>query len=86
VAEAKKFVAPKNTSDGQGVAGEDHAKPSAANPLPSVLGGDSSSSGKAGDARCEGAHPLDDVEARDASCRCPVDVEVLEVSKDEVES
>jgi hypothetical protein len=83
---AKKFVASKDGGCGQGAVGEDHPEPSAANPLPGVLGGDSSSSDEAGDAGHRGAHPSDGAEAGGASRRHPMDVEVLEVSEDEVDS
>jgi hypothetical protein len=63
----------------------DHLEPSAANPMPGVLGGDSSSLEDAGDVRSEGALPSDDAEAGNGSHR-PTDTLVLEVSEDKAES
>jgi hypothetical protein len=75
----------KDAGCGQGAMGEDHPEPSTTNPLPGILGGVSSSSYEAGDARCGGAHPPDDAEAGGASSHRPMDVEVLEVSEDEAD-
>jgi hypothetical protein len=71
---------------GQRAEGVDHPEPSAAIPMPGVLGGDSSSSKDMGNAGCGGALPSDDAEARNRSRHHPVDTIVLEVSKDEAES
>jgi hypothetical protein len=85
VAEAEKIDAPKDIG-GQRVEGANRPKPSAVNPMPGVLGGDSSSSEDAGDAGHGGALPSDDAEARDGSRLHPVSTFVLEVSEDEAES
>jgi hypothetical protein len=71
---------------GQRVEGVDHPEPSAAIPMPGVLGGDSSSSKDVGNAGRRGALPSNDVEARNRSRCHPTDTTVLEVSEDEVES
>jgi hypothetical protein len=71
---------------GQRVEGVDRPEPSAVNPMPGVLGGDSSRSEDAGDAGHEGAHPSNDTEARDGSRCHPAGASILEVSKDEDES
>jgi hypothetical protein len=71
---------------GQRVEGTDPPEPSAINPMPVVLGGDSSSLKDDGGVVHGGAPPLNDAEARDGSRRRPVGSSILEVSKDEAES
>jgi hypothetical protein len=68
------------------VEGMDHLEPYAINPMPAVLGADSSSSEDAGDVGRGGALPTDDVEAGNESHRRPAETSVLDVSKDEAES
>jgi hypothetical protein len=64
----------------------DRPEPSAANLMPSVLGGDSSSSEDTGDVGLGGDLPSDNAEARNGSHDRPADTMVLEVSEDESES
>lgn len=84
--EAEKSAMLDSFDGGQGAEGVDRPKPSAANPMPGVLGGDSTSSDGAEDAGPGGALPSKDVEAGHASRRLLVDIEVLELSEDEVDS
>jgi hypothetical protein len=84
-AEAEKADATEDIG-GQRAEDMDRSKPSIANPMPSVLGGDSSSSKDVGDAGHGGALPSDDAEVKNGSRRRPADTIVLEVSEDEVES
>jgi hypothetical protein len=80
----KEVGAPKDAGD-QRVEGVDPPEPST-NPMPSVLGGDSSSSEDARGAVREGAPPLNDAEAGDGSRYCPMGSSILEVLEDEAES
>jgi hypothetical protein len=64
----------------------DHPEPYAINPMPAVLGADSSSSKDTGDVGHGGALPSDDAEAGNGSHRRPAETLVLDVSKDEAES
>jgi hypothetical protein len=56
------------------------------NPMPGVLGSDSSSSEDVGDAGRGGALPSDDAEVGDESRCHPMVASILEVSEDEAES
>jgi hypothetical protein len=53
-----------------------HPEPSVADPMTAMLGDDSSSSGDAEDAGCEGALPSTDAKARVTVHRRPANVEV----------
>jgi hypothetical protein len=85
VAVVEEVGMPKDAGD-QRVEGADPPEPSAVNPMPAVLGGDSSSSEDAGGAVHGGAPPLNDAKARDGSRRHPAGSSILEVSEDEAES
>jgi hypothetical protein len=85
VAEVEKIDAPKDIGS-QRVEGADRTEPSAVNPMPGMLGGDSSSLEDVGDMGRGGSLPSDDAKAKDRSHCRPTGASVLEVSKDEAES
>jgi hypothetical protein len=64
VVETKKLAALEDIGGGQGAEVVDQPEPSAANPMPCVLGGDSSSSEGVEDAGRGGVPPTGDAEAR----------------------
>jgi hypothetical protein len=68
------------------VEGADRPEPSAVNPMPGVLGSDSSILEDMGDVGHGGALLSDDAEARDGSRHHPTGTSVLELSEDEAES
>jgi hypothetical protein len=85
-AETEKLAMPEDIRGGQGVEAADQPEPSAANPMPGVVSGDSSNSEGVEDAERGGVPPTGDAEAVGASQRWPATIEVEDVSDDEADS
>jgi hypothetical protein len=83
---AEKPTTPRDAGGSRGAEDVSHLEPSVADPMPAMLGGDSSSSSDTEDAGHEGALPSMDAEARVMVCRRLVNIEVEEVSEDEADS
>lgn len=75
----------EDVGHGQGAEAIEQLEPSAANPMPGVLGDDSSNSGEAKDAEHRDGPPKEGAKAKDASQRRPATVKVEDMSEDEAD-